>query len=70
MNDTRQERVEFVGGPKDGECIYSRRTFLSPKWQKPVLDVRLPSEPDEYYTYVLESGQYESRYVYQGVQVK
>lgn len=71
----QQSRVEFFGGPKDGELLYSRSAFLSDRWFRPVLgsdEPRLPSEDEEYYVYGLEQTEVfnEYKYIYQGIIAK
>jgi hypothetical protein len=64
-------RVEFIGGPKDGEVVYSRTEYLAESWVQPVLSLRLSTEPEEYYVYRLKMVTPTAHnYMYEGVLVK
>lgn len=63
-------RVEFLGGPKDGETIYSRPSFLPRFWTKRTHNIIMASEPDTHYTYELESNGPYFTYKYVGISVK
>lgn len=64
-------RIEFIGGPKDGEIVHLRAEFLADEWVQPVLDLRLSTEPDEYYVYRLQRiTDTAHNYVYEGILVK
>lgn len=69
-----QSRVEFIGGPKDGEVIYSRSEFLSKHWYRPVLsEHEVDFSPEtEFYLYLLEATELhnERNYIYQGTVTK
>jgi hypothetical protein len=62
--------VEFLGGPKDGETIYSRPSFLPRYWVERTHNIIMASEPDTHYTYELEVNAPYFNYRYLGITIK
>jgi hypothetical protein len=66
-----QSRIEFIGGPKDGEIMYGRVKFFAKEWFCPV-DESQPAVKfvdADYHIYHLTPTHLanESNYLYQGI---